>query len=192
MDIRQRDTRCFRIGAKYQARVAGERGPKGLDFAKTRGWKAARRADCSRREENNANNGRDVALWWARAYAANTITLWTRLPFKWKQTWNAKIHRRARATHETAQAPPSIIGMQIVHEHCIRNVPHLPKNISRTAFLMNARRMHGLFLINNHAQLIPLTYKIIFLSSKNPSRDNNLCQLSMYIFTFANVNFNCL
>lgn len=96
MDIRRRDTRCFRIGAKYQARVVGVRGPRGLDFAKTRGWKAARRADCSRREENNANNGRDVALRWARAYAANTITLWTRLPFKWKQTWNAKIHRRAR------------------------------------------------------------------------------------------------
>lgn len=95
MDIRRGDTRCFRIGVKYQAQV-GERGSRGLDFAKTRGWKATRRADCSRREENNANNGRDVALRWARAYVANTITLWTRLPFKWKQTWNAKIHQRAR------------------------------------------------------------------------------------------------
>lgn len=108
MDIRRRDTRCFRIGAKYQARVAGVRGPRGLDFTKTRGWKAARRADCSRREENNANNGRDVALRWARAYAANTITLWTRLPFKWKQTWNAKIHRRARPrdARNRASTPP--------------------------------------------------------------------------------------
>lgn len=96
MDIRRIFiTRCFRIEAKYQAWAASERsGPRGLDFAKTRGWKAAPRADCSRREENNANNGRDVALRWAQAYAANTITLWTRLPFKWKQTWNAKIQRR--------------------------------------------------------------------------------------------------
>lgn len=79
----------------------------GLDFAKTRGWKAAPRADCSRREENNANNGRDVALRWAQAYAANTITLWTRLPFKWKQTWNAKIQRRvcSRNARNRASTP---------------------------------------------------------------------------------------
>lgn len=102
-------TRCFRIEAKYQAWVASERnGPRGLDFAKTRGWKAAPGADCSRREENNANNGRDVALRWAQAYAANTITLWTRLPFKWKQTWNAKIQRRAcpRNARNRASTPP--------------------------------------------------------------------------------------
>lgn len=82
----------------------------GLDFAKTRGWKAAPRADCSRREENNANNGRDVALRWAQAYAANTITLWTRLPFKWKQTWNAKIQRRVcpRNARNRASIPLSL------------------------------------------------------------------------------------
>lgn len=95
----------FFAGARYRTRVAAE----GFRFRQNaRGWKAVRRADCSRREENNANNSRDVALRWARAYAANTITLWTRLPFKWKQTWNAKIHRQARpppaTTHETARA----------------------------------------------------------------------------------------
>lgn len=96
----------FASRRNIRCECAGEREPRGLDFAKTRGWKAARRADCSRREENNANNGRDVALRWARAYAANTITLWTRLPFKWKQTWNAKIHRRARPRDaRNAQVP---------------------------------------------------------------------------------------
>ena len=92
------------IAAKYHLWCCGQ-GARGLDFGETRGWKAdgerdrARaRADCSHCEENNANNGGAEALWWDPAYAVNTITLWTRLPFKWKQTWNAKIHRRLSAS----------------------------------------------------------------------------------------------
>lgn len=175
-------TRCFRIEAKYQAWVGKreERGPRGLDFAKTRGWKAAPRADCSRREENNANNGRDVALRWAQAYAANTITLWTRLPFKWKQTWNAKIQQRvcprnARNRASTPLPPLSIIGMQIVHEHCIQNVPYLPKNISRTDSLMNAKSR---FFFNDNIILLDyFKFRIqitLFFLNKNLSRHKYL------------------
>ena len=47
--------------------------------------------------------GRRGRVRWDPAYAVNTITLWTRLPFKWKQTWNAKIHRRV-------PLPPPLAG----------------------------------------------------------------------------------
>lgn len=174
MDIRRRDTRCFRIGVKYQAQVAGERGSRGLDFAKTRGWKATRCADCSRREENNANNGRDVALRWARAYAANTITLWTRLPFKWKQTWNAKIHQRARPRNARNRASTPLDHR---YANCARALYTKCSILTEKYFTHEFFDEYGieLFLNNNTAQLIQFIYKntkLFFFPSKNLSHDN--------------------
>lgn len=67
MDIRQRDTRCFRIGAKYQARVAGGRGrgrPRGFRFRQNARLKgsAARGLFAPRGEQCKQWPGRSAAV----------------------------------------------------------------------------------------------------------------------------------
>lgn len=115
-DIHQYRVNCGKISPRPGGGGAGFRGAKrgkgeggGLDFgevreaerlARARGLFALRGEQCKQWPRGRGRRGR---VRWDPAYAVNTITLWTRLPFKWKQTWNAKIHRRV-------PLPPPLAG----------------------------------------------------------------------------------
>lgn len=83
---------CFWLNiAHTHTHRAEEEGKRGWDLVAERAAAAAERWVYRRASENNANNGpREVSH--GLCHRVNTITLWTRLPFKWKQTWNAKTH----------------------------------------------------------------------------------------------------